>query len=50
MNILLVVGVGTVILIAAYFTYGKFLATKVFNLDDANKTPAVEMEDGVELC
>ena len=49
MNILLVVGVGTVILIAAYFTYGKFLATKVFNLDDANKTPAVEMEDGVDF-
>ena len=49
MNILVVVGVGTLILVVAYFTYGKFLAKKVFNLDDANKTPAVEMEDGVDF-
>ncbi len=49
MNILLVVGLGTIILIAAYVTYGKFLAKQVFNLDNTNKTPAVEMEDGVDF-
>lgn len=49
MNILVVVGIGTVILILAYLTYGKFLAKEVFGLNDANKTPAVEMADGVDF-
>ena len=35
-----------VILIVAYFTYGTFLAKKVFGLDNSRVTPAVEMEDG----
>jgi len=48
MNILVIVGLGTLILIGAYFTYGKFISTKVFALNDANKTPAVEMEDGID--
>ena len=48
MNILVVVGIGTLILITAYLTYGTFLSKKIFNLNNANKTPAVEMEDGVD--
>lgn len=49
MNILLVVGVGTLILLAAYFTYGTFVSKKVFELDDSRVTPAVEFEDGVDF-
>ncbi|MHB1392211.1 MAG: carbon starvation CstA family protein [Clostridia bacterium] len=46
MNILYVVlGVGLIFLIA-YRTYGRFLAQKVFQLDDSKTTPAVEMNDG----
>lgn len=48
MNILFVVlGVGIIFLIA-YFTYGKFLANKVFELDDSKTTPAVEINDGLD--
>ncbi|WP_457679773.1 carbon starvation CstA family protein [Thermovibrio sp.] len=32
----------------AYFTYGKFLAKKVFSLSEKNKTPAHTMRDGVD--
>ncbi len=49
MNILIIVGIGTLILIAAYFTYGKFLSTKVFELDNSRTVPSVEMEDGVDF-
>ena len=48
MNILVVVGLGTLVLLAAYFTYGKFISEKVFMLDDSNVTPAVAMEDGID--
>ena len=48
MNILLIVGGGTLFLILAYFTYGKFISKKIFALDDHNVVPAVEMEDGVD--
>jgi carbon starvation protein len=48
MNILVVVGIGSVILLLAYFTYGKFVSKKVFELDDSRVVPAVEMEDGVD--
>lgn len=48
MNILVVVGIGTLILVAAYLTYGKFISKKVFELDDSRTVPAVEMEDGVD--
>jgi len=48
MNILFIVGGGTLILIIAYFTYGKFISKKVFELDDRNVVPSVEMEDGVD--
>ncbi|HIU64921.1 MAG TPA: carbon starvation protein A [Candidatus Avacidaminococcus intestinavium] len=49
MNILVVIGIGSLILFAAYFTYGNFLSTKIFDLDDTRKTPAVEMEDGIDF-
>ncbi|NMA12744.1 MAG: carbon starvation protein A [Chloroflexi bacterium] len=49
MNILLVVGVGTLVLIVAYFTYGTFISKKVFELDDSRVTPAVEFEDGIDF-
>ena len=48
MNILFVVVACAAIFIVAYLTYGKFLAKKVFGLDDARKTPAVEMNDGLD--
>jgi carbon starvation protein len=35
-------------LVAAYFLYGRFLARRVFKLDPARKTPAHQMEDGVD--
>ena len=48
MNILVVVGIGSLILLIAYFTYGKFMSEKIFHLDDSNVTPAVAMQDGVD--
>ncbi len=32
--------------ILMYKLYGKFIGRKIFNLSNANKTPAVEFEDG----
>jgi len=46
MNIIFIVGGCAIIFIVAYLTYGKFLAKKVFALDDSRKTPAVEINDG----
>ncbi|HWR10760.1 MAG TPA: carbon starvation CstA family protein [Rectinemataceae bacterium] len=46
MNVLFIVLGAGVIFVIAYLTYGKFLAKKVFQLDDKNKTPAVEINDG----
>jgi carbon starvation protein len=48
MNILVIVGGGALILVLAYITYGKFISTKIFALNDENVTPAVEMEDGLD--
>jgi carbon starvation protein len=48
MNILFVVLGAALILWFAYRSYGAFLATKVFQLDDTRATPAIEMEDGVD--
>jgi carbon starvation protein len=46
LNILYVVlGAGLIFLIA-YRTYGRFLAQKVFQLDDSKTTPAIKMNDG----
>jgi len=46
MNVLYVVVGAAIILGVAYVTYGKFLSEKVFQLEDKNVTPAVELEDG----
>jgi carbon starvation protein len=48
MNILLIVAGSAAIFIVAYLTYGKFLAKKVFALDDSRKTPSVEINDGLD--
>jgi carbon starvation protein len=48
MNILFIVAGSAIIFIVAYLTYGKFLAQKVFGLDDGKKTPAVEVNDGLD--
>ncbi|HEX2475952.1 MAG TPA: carbon starvation CstA family protein, partial [Lacipirellulaceae bacterium] len=47
MSLLAVVGVAAVVLIAAYFTYGRFLS-RFLALDASRPTPAVEMRDGLD--
>ena len=34
--------------IVAYKLYGKFIGNKIFELSNANKTPSVEFQDGVD--
>jgi len=48
MGILITVVGAALVLLAAYRLYGRFLATHVFQLDDARTTPAVALEDGVD--
>lgn len=48
MNILVIVGLGALILVIAYRFYGAFISKKIYALDDANVTPAVEMNDGID--
>jgi len=48
MPIIVIVLGASVIFFIAYRTYGRFLAKKVFQLDDERKTPSVELEDGVD--
>ena len=48
MSIIFIVVGMAVLLYVAYRTYGTFISTKVFELTDKNKTPAVEMEDGLD--
>jgi len=48
MSVLLIVVACCIFLLLGYFTYGKFLAKKVYQLDDSRKTPSVEMDDGVD--
>jgi carbon starvation protein len=47
MNLLYIVLPSAVILTIAYFTYGKLLA-RLFELNPARKTPACEMQDGLD--
>jgi carbon starvation protein len=47
MSLVAVVGISAILLIAAYFTYGRFLS-RFLALDAARPTPAVEMRDGVD--
>ena len=48
MNILFIVGGGSLLLILAYRVYGTFISKKIFALDDTRVTPAVEMNDGID--
>jgi carbon starvation protein len=48
MSIIVIVLGMSVLFVVAYFTYGKFLATKVYELNDKNVTLSVEMEDGLD--
>ncbi|HZN32404.1 MAG TPA: carbon starvation CstA family protein [Pirellulaceae bacterium] len=47
MNLLYIVLPSAAILLVAYFTYGKLLA-RLFQLNPQRKTPAYEMQDGVD--
>lgn len=48
MNGLLLLGIASIILIAAYLLYGRYLV-KTWGIDPNAKTPAVEREDGVDF-
>jgi carbon starvation protein len=48
MNILFIVAGSAIIFVLAYLTYGKFLAKKIFALEDGQKTPAVTVNDGLD--
>lgn len=48
MNSLLLALIGVGMILAGYFLYSKFLATKIYALDDSRPTPAHTMEDGVD--
>lgn len=48
MNVLFIVIGSAFVLFIGYLIYGKFLADRVFKLDDSKVTPACEMEDGVD--
>jgi len=49
MNVLFIVLGSAIFLLIGYFTYGKFLAEKVFKLDDTKVTPAVDVNDGQDF-
>ena len=48
MNSLLLALIGVGMILAGYFLYSKFLAAKIYALDDSRPTPAHTMEDGVD--
>ena len=48
MNSLVLAVIGIALMIAGYLLYSKFLAKKVYRLDPAFKTPAHELNDGVD--
>lgn len=47
-NALLLAVIGVAIMLAGYFLYSKYLAKRVFKLNDAYKTPAHEFNDGTD--
>ncbi len=49
MTALLIIIAAIVLLFIGYVTYGSWLA-KQWGIDPAKKTPAIEMEDGVDYC
>lgn len=48
MNSLVLAVIGIVLMVAGYLLYSKFLGKKVYRLDPAFKTPAHELNDGVD--
>ncbi|WP_460885904.1 carbon starvation CstA family protein [Promicromonospora xylanilytica] len=48
MNSLVLAVIGIALMLAGYLLYSKFLGKKVFRLDPAFKTPAHELNDGVD--
>ncbi|WP_114854435.1 carbon starvation protein A [Brachybacterium sp. YJGR34] len=49
MNSLLLAVVGVALMIAGYLLYSRFLARRVYRLDASFRTPAHELEDGVDF-
>lgn len=49
MNAVVILLVGLAVLIIGYITYGKWLA-KQWGIDETKKTPAHELEDGMDYC
>ena len=49
MNSVVLILLAIVIFVVAYLTYGRYLA-KTWGIDPARKTPAHELEDGVDYC
>jgi carbon starvation protein len=49
MNSLIIALVSAILYLLAYHTYGKFIAKKIFKLDDANCCPSVAQRDGVDF-
>lgn len=49
MNAVIILLAGIVVLIAAYVTYGKWLAEQ-WGIDPAKKTPSHELADGMDYC
>ncbi|KUG52781.1 carbon starvation protein CstA [Serinicoccus chungangensis] len=48
MNSLVLALIGVTMILAGYALYSRFLATKIYALDDSRRTPAHELEDGVD--
>jgi len=48
MNAAAIALLGFVALLLAYFTYGRFIARRIYRLDPNRRTPAHELEDGVD--
>lgn len=49
MNSVVLILLAIVIFVVAYLTYGRYLA-KTWGIDPSRKTPAHELEDGVDYC
>lgn len=48
MNSLLLALIGVAMILAGYVLYSRYLATRIYALDDSRPTPAHELEDGVD--
>ncbi|MDO5738536.1 MAG: carbon starvation CstA family protein, partial [Ornithinimicrobium sp.] len=48
MNSLTMALIGVAMILAGYFLYSKYLATRIYALDDSLPTPAHQLQDGVD--